>query len=336
MLEILGLYKETKGAVIKNLDLSVQAGDIVAIECPEVISDLLFSLISGQISPGKGSIIIGGQDRADYLRRNPTHLGLVQRGEGLYERMTVHDYLQFFAALVNAPASCREIMHKLALLDIGREQIKNLSSQQRLRLSVARERLKGPKLLLVQEPLLNMDTASARIVLENLQELSDQGTAILAATVSYKQMLLLGGKGYTLDDQGLQEVSSPDNSLVQVSLPEKPVFEMEKISARIEDKIILFDPQEIDFIESEHGQSLLSVRGEKFPSPMALADLEARLQHLGFFRCHRSYLVNLQRVREVMIWTRNSYSLNLEDKKKSSIPLAKGRLEELKAILNLQ
>ncbi|MDR0435024.1 MAG: LytTR family transcriptional regulator DNA-binding domain-containing protein [Gracilibacteraceae bacterium] len=33
----------------------------------------------------------------------------------------------------------------------------------------------------------------------------------------------------------------------------------------------------------------------------------------GFFRCHRSYIVNLQKVREIITWTRNSYGLILDD-----------------------
>ncbi len=61
--------------------------------------------------------------------------------------------------------------------------------------------------------------------------------------------------------------------------------------------------------------------------------LEARLTGFRFFRCHRSYLVNLQRVREVITWTRNSFSLILDDERKSSIPLSKGRMDELKGVI---
>ncbi|MDD3224426.1 MAG: LytTR family DNA-binding domain-containing protein [Clostridium sp.] len=116
---------------------------------------------------------------------------------------------------------------------------------------------------------------------------------------------------------------------------ENKTYKVEKISAKIGEKILLFDPKEIDYVESEQGSTTLSVRGEKFPCNMSLTDLEKRLKNFGFFRCHRSYIVNLQRVREVITWTRNSYSLNLDDKVKSSIPLAKGRIDELKDILSI-
>ena len=98
---------------------------------------------------------------------------------------------------------------------------------------------------------------------------------------------------------------------------------------------MLFDPIEIDYIESEAGISNLNIRGEKFPCTMTLTELENNLECFGFFRCHRSYIVNLQKVREVITWTRNSYSLTLDDKRKSSIPLSKGKLAELKEILKI-
>ncbi|WP_416829284.1 LytTR family transcriptional regulator DNA-binding domain-containing protein [Ectobacillus polymachus] len=109
----------------------------------------------------------------------------------------------------------------------------------------------------------------------------------------------------------------------------------EKIPAKINEKIILFDPTEIVFVESNEGISQLHVNGEVFPCSITLNELSDRLQPFGFFRCHRSYIVNLQRVREVITWTRNSYSLILGDPKKSSVPLSKGKLNELKDIIGI-
>ena len=104
----------------------------------------------------------------------------------------------------------------------------------------------------------------------------------------------------------------------------------EKIPTKVNEKIVLFDPPEIDYIESNDGQSSLHINGEEFPTMFTMNELEERLQHFGFFRCHRSYIVNLQKVREVITWTRNSYSLILDDEKKSNIPLSKTKMAELK------
>ncbi|WP_456288986.1 LytTR family transcriptional regulator DNA-binding domain-containing protein [Paenibacillus sp. AK002] len=109
----------------------------------------------------------------------------------------------------------------------------------------------------------------------------------------------------------------------------------EKIPAKLGDKLILFDPTEIDYIESHEGVANLHVLQGVYACSMSLSDLEGRLKGFGFYRCHRSYLVNLQKVREVITWTRNSYSLILDDHSKSSIPLSKGKYDELKKIIGI-
>jgi len=130
------------------------------------------------------------------------------------------------------------------------------------------------------------------------------------------------------------EVSIQPLPSLPIQVEVRPV-RVEKIPAKVEDKIILFDPTEINFIESSDGISMLHVKGETFPCTLTLNELEQKLKAFGFFRCHRSYIVNLQKVREVITWTRNSFSLILDDSTKSSIPLSKGKLDELKTILGI-
>ena len=104
----------------------------------------------------------------------------------------------------------------------------------------------------------------------------------------------------------------------------------EKIPARMGDKILLFDPDEIDYIESMQGKNYLHVRQARFQCSMTMDELCSKLKKFGFFRSHRSYIVNMQRVSEVMKWTKNSYSLRMKGGEEENIPLSKGRIEELK------
>lgn len=185
-----------------------------------------------------------------------------------------------------------------------------------------------------------MDRDGAKIIVENLEELSSKGTTVVITSVLFKDAIMVGEKIYRLDDDGLVELNNNKEEEevdkdIDGTTNKNQIYKIDKISAKVGERILLFDPTEIDYVESEQGISNLSIRGDKFPCNVSLADLEERLKYFGFFRCHRSYLVNLQRVREVITWTRNSYSLSLDDKTKSSIPLSKGRLEELKAILKL-
>ncbi|MBU3184218.1 LytTR family transcriptional regulator DNA-binding domain-containing protein [Clostridium estertheticum] len=338
MLKIKALYKEKNNNVIKNIDIDLNKGSSISIECNNDISDLLVNLILGRETPAKGEIYIEGIKNSDYIKNNLISIGVVLREAVFYERMNINDYMKFFANLLDSKVDYKRILLKLALLDIGNSKIKSLNYSQKRRLSFARELLKQPKLLIFQEPILNMDRDGAKIIIENIEELSSKGTAVVITSVLFKDAIMVGEKIYRLDDDGFVELNNikeeADKDIGETK-NKNQIYKINKISAKLGERILLFDPTEIDYVESEGGVSNLSIRGDKFPCNVSLTDLAERLKYFGFFRCHRSYLVNLQKVREVITWTRNSYSLSLDDKTKSSIPLSKGRLEELKNILKL-
>lgn len=336
MLTIKGLYKEANRKIIKELDIIVENKTSVSIECDSEYQNLLFDLILGREIPAKGELLIEGIPVKEYYMKYPGTVGIITKDDTLYEKMTVDGYLKFFSELLSSSLDYKAVMLALALLDIGSAKIKNLSYAQKRRVSLAREMLKNPSLLLFQEPILNLDKDGIEIIVENIQRLCENGTAVLLTSVYLKDTLLVGNTSYRLNEQGCIEINNKEETLDNKSetTEYRKTYTIEKIPAKTEDKVLLFDPMEIDYIESGDGISYLLIRGEKFPCSLSLTELEERLKYFGFFRSHRSYLVNLQRVREVVTWTRNSYSLNLDDKIKSSIPLSKGRLEELKNILH--
>jgi len=335
LLKIEGLYKDKKGNLVNNITLEIPHGSSVSLECSNYVSDLLVDLVLGREVPARGSIYINDLPNTDYIKNNPGRIGIVPRTDAFYDYMTIDEYLRLFAGITRTELNYKEVMLKLALLDIRHMRIAKLSYTQKRRVSFARERLKQPELLLFQDPILNVDGDSARIIIENIDELCADGTSVLLTSVFFKDTVLVGEKAYRLDAAGLVALGDGSEAETQTLARETKIYKLEKIPAKVEGKILLFEPKEIDYVESEQGLCNLFVRGEKFSCNLLLSDLEERLTHFGFFRCHRSYLVNLQRVREIITWSRNSYSLILEDKQKSSIPLSKGRLDELKEILNL-
>lgn len=336
MLKINGLYKEKKNNVINAVDIAIPAGKCISLECSDDISNLLVDLILGREMQAKGEIYIENIKNTEYLRKNVGRIGVVRKEDALYENMTIESYMKFYAKILGTKIDYKEIMLKLAILDIGNMRIKNLNFSQRRRVSFARERLKQLKLLIFQEPILNMNRDGARIILENIDELCANGTAVMVTSVFFKNAVMVGEKAYSIDNDGIVEINNSEANRHKDEPNEtNKTYKIEKIPAKVEDKLLLFDPVEIDYVESVQAISYLYIRGEKFPCSISLTDLEERLKYFGFFRCHRSYLVNLQRVREVITWTRNSYSLSLGDKVKSSVPLSKGRLDELKEILKL-
>jgi two-component system response regulator LytT len=66
--------------------------------------------------------------------------------------------------------------------------------------------------------------------------------------------------------------------------------------------------------------------------------LEELLESLDsnlFWRAHRSYLVNINRIREVVPWFKSSYQLRMDDKKQSEIPVSRAQTKRLRELFGL-
>ncbi|MNE75646.1 Transcriptional regulatory protein YpdB [compost metagenome] len=131
------------------------------------------------------------------------------------------------------------------------------------------------------------------------------------------------------------DIRDSEEDKQEVQVQDQANITLQKISTKRNDKVILFDPPEVDYIESVEGSILVHVGGEHYVCALTLTELEQRLLNFGFFRCHRSYIVNLQKVREIITWTKNSYSLRLNTGKDAVVSLSRSKLHELKALLNI-
>lgn len=331
MIKIKSLYKEKGNNLIKDININIGKGESVGIECSNEISDLLINIIINKETKAKGEIYIEGLKNT---KLNYEKIGIILREDYFYENMTVEEYMKFFLNIFRTDCDYKEILLKVGLLDIEKSKIKKLNYSQKRRLSFSREILKQPKTLILQDFILHTDDYSKKILIENIKRLKSEGVAVLATSILIKEVLTLGDRVYMIDENGLTDLENDIDTENNTSIGELPVYKIEKITARKEDSILLFDPMEIEYIESENGNCILNINGEKFNSTYTLSGLENKLESFGFFRCHRSYIVNLQIVREVITFTRNSYALNLDNKERSNIPLSKGRLENLRNILN--
>jgi len=97
------------------------------------------------------------------------------------------------------------------------------------------------------------------------------------------------------------------------------------------DRIRVLDTDEVDWIGVEGEQVLVHVRDEAYPIRRTLAELEARLDPAHFFRAHRSAIVNLGRVKEVIPWFKGSHKLRLTTG--AEVELSRAQARVLKRIL---
>lgn len=66
-----------------------------------------------------------------------------------------------------------------------------------------------------------------------------------------------------------------------------------------------------------------------------IEELQSNLDPSTFWRAHRSFLVNINRIREVIPWFKSSYQLKMDDKKQTEIPVSRVQTKRLRALLKL-
>lgn len=64
---------------------------------------------------------------------------------------------------------------------------------------------------------------------------------------------------------------------------------------------MFLDPSDIDYIESRDGKVQIHVNNETYEHDATLQSMEALILPYGFYRCHRSYIINLQKLKKLFL-----------------------------------
>jgi DNA-binding LytR/AlgR family response regulator len=105
-----------------------------------------------------------------------------------------------------------------------------------------------------------------------------------------------------------------------------------RLAVRDRDRIRVLDAGEIDWIGIADEQVMVYVGEQAYAIRRTLAELEARLDPRHFFRAHRSAIVNLDRVQEIIPWFKGSHILRLTTG--AEVDLSRARARALRQILD--
>jgi two-component system response regulator LytT len=109
-----------------------------------------------------------------------------------------------------------------------------------------------------------------------------------------------------------------------------------RVVLRTQNRMLLVDQKEICFAAIEGGAiSVTTGTVEGSSNCRTLEELGDQLDPETFWRAHRSYLVNIQHIREVVPWFKSSYQLRMDDPKKTEIPVSRNQTKRLRELFNL-
>jgi len=108
-------------------------------------------------------------------------------------------------------------------------------------------------------------------------------------------------------------------------------YYLTRLAVRDRDRIRVLDVEQVDWIGVENEQAMVHVGDQSYLVRRTLKELETRLDPARFFRAHRSAMVNLGRIQEVIPWFKGSHKLRLTTG--AEIDLSRARARALRGLL---
>ncbi len=109
-----------------------------------------------------------------------------------------------------------------------------------------------------------------------------------------------------------------------------------KIVLQAQSRLLLIDQKDICFAAIDEG--IISVATQTIEGQSKCRTLEELLELLDpgiFWRAHRSYVVNINHIKEVVPWFKSSYQLRMDDKKQTEIPVSRAQTKRLRELFKL-
>lgn len=133
----------------------------------------------------------------------------------------------------------------------------------------------------------------------------------------------MGNRYQTIcEKQNEQHLNDPKTDILKKRIP---IWDNEEI--------ILMRPSELYFFAAINGEVVIFTQSGKYISTETLNHWEKKLEGMNFFRSHRSYIVNIDKIEKISPWFHGAYNLKLKDINES-IPVSRNASKGLKEYID--
>ena len=116
----------------------------------------------------------------------------------------------------------------------------------------------------------------------------------------------------------------------------KPSTQPVKVLVKSQQRLLLVDGEDLVFATIQDGTiSVMSRDTEGTSNYRTLEELNAALDSESFWRPHRSYLVNIHHIKEVVPWFNSTYMLKMNDRKHTEIPVSRSQIRRMRELFKL-
>ena len=206
-------YDKTK--VLKDINLTIHEGEFFTLLGPSGCGKTtILRILAGFIEPTEGSIWIGDKDitRIAPEKRN---MGVVFQNYALFPNLTVRENIAYGLKVRKASKEvikekCDFYMELASLTEYADRRIHELSGGQQQRVAIARALVMEPQMLLLDEPMSNLDVALRVKMREEIRSIQQKiGITTLFITHDQQEALAISDKIAVMKDGEVLQVGTP-------------------------------------------------------------------------------------------------------------------------------
>ena len=207
-------YKDKE--IIKNISFDIKEGELICILGPSGCGKTtLLNIIGGFISNFSGDILLSDEN-INNIPPEKREIATVFQSYGLFTHKNVIDNVSYGLKLLKIDKNTREnrakeMLEKVGLASYEKKKIKELSGGEQQRVAIARSMVLNPKLLLLDEPLSNLDVHLRDVMRKEIKRIQKQfGVTMIIVTHDQEDAFKLADRVIVINEGHIEQIGTPE------------------------------------------------------------------------------------------------------------------------------
>lgn len=207
-------YKDKE--ILKNISFDIKEGELVCILGPSGCGKTtLLNIIGGFISDFSGDVFLSDEN-INNIPPEKREIATVFQSYGLFTHKNVIDNVSYGLKLLKIDKNTREnrakeMLEKVGLASYEKKKIKELSGGEQQRVAIARSMVLNPKLLLLDEPLSNLDVHLRDVMRKEIKRIQKQfGVTMIIVTHDQEDAFKLADRVIVINEGHIEQIGTPE------------------------------------------------------------------------------------------------------------------------------
>ena len=207
-------YKDKE--ILKNISFDIKEGELVCILGPSGCGKTtLLNIIGGFVSDFSGDVLLSDEN-INNIPPEKREIATVFQSYGLFTHKNVIDNVSYGLKLLKIDKNMRgkrakEMLEKVGLAGYEKKKIKELSGGEQQRVAIARSMVLNPKLLLLDEPLSNLDVNLRDVMRKEIKRIQKQfGVTMIIVTHDQEDAFKIADRVIVINEGHIEQIGTPE------------------------------------------------------------------------------------------------------------------------------